>query len=249
MALLNCSVYSKELKMQTSLTVFLPTDTNAIPLSQQKTLYLLHGLTDGCHSWLTQTSICRYAQNNNIAVIMPEGHRSFYNNIPYSSNYFSYITEELPSLCNKLFQINTLSENTFIAGNSMGGYGALKSFFTYPEHYKGGCFAFSPVVKISEAVHQHPKDELDFNIKSLFGSMNQKSESENLYLLSSKMHVQHSKLYITCGTEDFLFDQNLAFHHYLTKNNISHYFSDKIGTHSWAFWEDSLKIALNEWTK
>jgi putative tributyrin esterase len=95
------------------------------------------------------SSIERYAQENNLAVIMPSVDRSWYTNTAYGANYFDFITEELPELCHKAFGgLSEKREDNIIAGLSMGGYGAVKTALTYPEKY-GACIALSGAFDIT----------------------------------------------------------------------------------------------------
>ena len=53
------------------------------PAQPQNTLILLHGLSGACDTWNRRTSIERYAQKHNLAVIMPEVQRSWYTDMVY----------------------------------------------------------------------------------------------------------------------------------------------------------------------
>lgn len=239
MALFQGTVYSESLRMQTRLTVYLPGDRNG-PISTQKTMYLLHGLSDAGDAWVMNTSVCRYAQEANTAVIMPEGHRSFYTDLPDGSAYFTYITEELPGLSSKMFTINTDPACTMIAGNSMGGYGALKSYFSIPQKYQGGCFAFSPVISIEDLEKDLPGGKKDFDIRSIGGASIAAYPENDLYALYRKMPKTLPGPYITCGTEDFLYSRNTTFHNYLIMNGVDHSFDPQPGIHDWKFWDSAL---------
>ena len=87
--------FSEELGMQTGIHVIIP---DAAKNSDLRVLYLLHGLSDNCSNWIRNTSIERYAVEYNTAVIIPEVQRSFYTDMKYGLNYFSYVADELLSL-------------------------------------------------------------------------------------------------------------------------------------------------------
>ena len=59
-------------------------------------VYLLHGLSDNQNSWSCYSSIGEFVKGKNVIVVMPDGERSFYTDIPNFGNFFSYITKELP---------------------------------------------------------------------------------------------------------------------------------------------------------
>src|SRR6476619_7886720 len=89
-------------------------------------LYLLHGLSDDDTIWLRRTSIERYVAALGLAVVMPQVHRSFYTDEAYGNRYWTYLSEELPEIVHGFFRLSRRREDTFVAGLSMGGYGALK---------------------------------------------------------------------------------------------------------------------------
>ena len=69
MAFLHCEITSESLRMATAVDVILPDKGG---LSEVKTLYLLHGLTDDCTGWTRYTAVERYARERGLAVVLPE---------------------------------------------------------------------------------------------------------------------------------------------------------------------------------
>ena len=133
MAFLNTHFFANSLGMCTRCNVLLPDRPQAdrpIPA-----LYLLHGLSDDETIWMRRSSIELFANRYYLAVVMPCGDRSFYSDLPNGSNYFQYVGEELPSLMESYFHLRTDREGRFIAGLSMGGFGAARAALTYPECY------------------------------------------------------------------------------------------------------------------
>jgi hypothetical protein len=104
-ALLRCDFFSDTLGLSTSVTVILPQPTTAqIGMTGSAgdepppVLYLLHGLSDDDTTWVRRTSIERYAAPLGLAVVMPAGHRSFYADEALGGAYWTFLTEELPSV-------------------------------------------------------------------------------------------------------------------------------------------------------
>src|SRR6478752_8532516 len=133
MALMRCDFFSEVLGLSTSMTVILPQSTSGqIGMTGTErdgpppVLYLLHGLSDDDTTWLRRTSIERYVAPLGLAVVMPQVHRSFYTDEAYGGRFWTFVSEELPALVSELFRVSTAREDTFVAGLSMGGYGALK---------------------------------------------------------------------------------------------------------------------------
>src|SRR3954464_8456510 len=142
MALMRCDLFSDALSLSTSLTVILPQPTRTqIGMTGDAgedpppVLYLLHGLSDDDTIWLRRTSIERYVAPLGLAVVMPQVHRSFYTDEAYGGRYWTFLSEELPELVGRFFRVSSRPEDTFVAGLSMGGYGALKLALRQPERF------------------------------------------------------------------------------------------------------------------
>src|SRR5665647_1599457 len=130
MAFIQCDFYSEALGLSTSMSVILPQQTKTqigmkgnVFTIKHPTLYLLHGLSDDHTIWMRRTSIERYASELGIAVVMPAVHRSFYTDMANGLNFWTFISEELPSIARSFFPLSEKREDNFVAGLSMGGYG------------------------------------------------------------------------------------------------------------------------------
>ena len=252
MALMECSFFAETLGMSSSAYVVVPQTTRGqIGLSGVGTpdgcpvLYLLHGLSDDHSIWMRRTSIERYAAAFGIAVVMPNGHRSFYTDMVSGLNYFTYISQELPEIIGSFFKFSRKREDTFVAGLSMGGYGALKLALNCPEKYAaGGCF--SSVIRPEHLLSVMPDRKKEF--ETVFGDMDKLSGSMNdLYAVSEKQKKSGAdlpELFLACGTEDFLYQENLSFKSHLEKLQIPFEFLQEPGTHEWGFWDRQIQNYL-----
>ncbi|MBQ2819494.1 MAG: esterase family protein [Clostridia bacterium] len=245
---LEMNFYSNQLKKQTQVYILLP-DINGKAATPCKTLWLFHGLEDNHTSWMRYTSIERYAAAHNLAVIMPNVDRGWYTDTAYGTNYFSFVTKELPELCFKTFsQLSRKREDNIAAGLSMGGYGAVKTAFSFPEQY-GSCISLSGALDITTKDADCDLSEW----KSIFGldiksATELKGSKHDLCALSSKVKSEKMplpKLYLWCGTEDDLLSANLLFDQHLTELGISHRFETSEGNHSWKWWDRSIQKALD----
>ena len=137
------SYRSKALGMDVCLNIILPevaksASESGAPEGKFKTLYLLHGLSGDHKSWMRFTSIERYAAKHKIAVVMPAVQRSWYTDTEYDMKYFTFITDELPTVFRSYFSgASDKRCDNLIGGLSMGGYGAMKAALTFPEKYAG----------------------------------------------------------------------------------------------------------------
>ena len=146
MAHLTINFRSKALGMPVMLDVLMPQGRGGY-----KTLYLLHGAGGDHTSWVLNTRIADYVNNRNIAVVMPSGKNRFYVNNEYGKNFYTYITEELVSQCEQWFDISRKAEDRYIAGMSMGGYGAVYAGLKKPSMYNT-IFSYSGLINQAENV-------------------------------------------------------------------------------------------------
>lgn len=243
MAFFRGDFFSNELLMMTSINVIIPEGHNNNELN---VVYLLHGLSDNCTGWTRLTSVERYANEHHVAVIMPEVQRSYYTDMEYGLKYFQYVSKELIQFAHNMFNLSTARENTYIAGLSMGGYGAMKCAFAKPEQY-AGCAAFSAVCALENMIERRMPAANMTELYAIFGlELQVKKEKHDLYKLSKLANEKQEKprVLMTCGTSDMLYPQNLELKEHLEKLDFDYKFMDWAGDHTWDFWDKSLRIAL-----
>ena len=143
MALLSVDFFSDVLEVGASMNVVWPQTTeHQVGVSGGRetsggppVLYLLHGRTDDHSAWVRNTSIERYAVAAGVAVVMPAVQRSFYTDEVHGDRYWTFLSEELPALVGSMFRVSQRREDTFVAGLSMGGYGAVKWALRDPDRF------------------------------------------------------------------------------------------------------------------
>lgn len=143
MVLFRGDIKCKSLQRRTSISVILPADnihflqdTEEIVPQPYKTLYLLHGLYGSDDIFLANTSIQKFAEDNGIAIVIPCGENSFYvDNEDAHAYYGEYVGQELLDITRNIFPLSDKREDTFIAGFSMGGYGAIRNGLKYCHNF------------------------------------------------------------------------------------------------------------------
>lgn len=251
MALVHLDFHSDILKMAVSANVILPqTATSQIGMEGKrettfKTLYLLHGLSDDHTIWERRTAIERYAARYGIAVVMPNGHRSWYTDMAHGGQYYTYIADELPRVCRSFFNgMSADREMNYIAGLSMGGYGALKIGFRNPERY-AGVASFSGALDVGNSHHIY--DNAAY-WEDVFGPIEQIAGSDNdVYAVAARNADEgkpQQKIYLSCGTEDGLLECTRRMKALLDEKNVPLAYREAPGTHCWEFWDDEIERAL-----
>lgn len=248
MALLTCDFFSEALEVGTSMTVVLPQATSeqigvesvALPEHGFPLLYLLHGLSDDHTAWLRYTSIERYATARGLAVVMPAVHRSFYADEVHGHPYWRFLSQELPEIVGSFFQVSRRREDTFVAGLSMGGYGALKLGLTHPERF-AAVASLSGAVDVRSLGDRLERAEI---VTRVFGG--EFASSDDLYeLLAAAEPATVPPIYISCGTEeDRLMDANTRLVRQAQDLGLDVTADFRPGTHEWGLWDDVIQDVI-----
>jgi putative tributyrin esterase len=252
MALIQCDFFSEVLGLSTSMNVILPQKTiSQIGLNNKSfgdkhpVLFLLHGLSDDHTIWLRRTSIERYVAELGIAVVMPTVHRGFYTDMAIGHRYWTFISEELPAIARSFFPLSDRREDNFAAGLSMGGYGAFKLALGCPDKFAAGA-SLSGALDLSSIPTHGVLDTTE--IENIFGKLDCLKGSENdLFHLAEKLAAYNGekpKLYQCCGTEDFLYVDNIKFRDHSKKLGLDLTYEEEPGTHEWGYWDTKIQNVL-----
>ena len=216
---------------------------------EPKTMYLLHGGGGSSGDWLRFTNIEFFARKYNFTIVMADADgSSFYSDMVYGGNYLKFFGEELPKFVNDRFN---LPKNTYICGQSMGGYGCIKVGLTYPENYKAiGCL--SGGVDIKSLINLFSKNESSMKqFKAIFGDPIVISDDDDLYCLTKKVVnlKDKPKIYGCCGKEDFLYQDNVKFYKYLDSIGYENEVFYNEGIHMWDYWDRNMPLIMEKLCK
>lgn len=249
MALITMNYNSPTIGMHQNLTIILPEDVTFFDSSrtakQLKSMLLLHGLSSDETTYIRYTSIERYANEHQLAIIMPNVDHSGYANMVYGHSYYDYILE-IYEYVHQILPLSRKREDNFIAGHSMGGYGTIKFALTQSDKFAKA----APLSAVFEAQRLIDLDWIDFSPQAITGRDTQikGTELDTYYLLDQAIDasVDIPELFIMCGKEDFLYHDNLQFIETLNKKGVSYKFEDGPGDHDYAYWDRAIKHAI-EW--
>lgn len=251
MAQMTLNFFSEALTKHTGVTVILPERLaleNAGGPKGLPTLYLLHGFSDDHTMWTRQTSIERYAMERGLAVVMPDVDHSFYTDMAYGKKYWTYLTEELPRMVRALLPLSDKREDNFIAGLSMGGYGAFKWLLNKSDQFAAGA-SLSGVLNMS--IHNQERggdNPMDQTVYNAFGGEDLAGTMHDIFHLAKQVDQSTGpkpKLYHACGTEDFLFQQNVQFKELTDQLTLDVETIFDSGAHEWIYWDHHIKKVID----
>ena len=240
--------FSEALGMQTEALVLLPQCGTAGQIGVNgaersgpfKCLYLLHGLSDDQTIWMRRTSIERYAEAYGLAVVMPCGGKSFYTDMKKGMNYYTFVAKELPARICDTFNISPKRSDNFIAGLSMGGYGALKIGLRECDRFSK-IAALSAVADIEEFRSGFDPDA------AIFGEGAKVDPDEDIFLLAEKYKDSENRpdVFLAIGQDDALLRGNRLLCAHMKDLGYNVLWKEAPGTLVLGFWEEHIIFALN----
>lgn len=251
MARFTCSFISYSLMRSVDMTVIIPTPTyldalgkggtpwesvRHTPKEKYPVLYLLHGIGNHHMGWTSYTNIELYAEEQQIAVVLPSAENKHYADQPHGDNFYQLLEKELPDFVCGMFPVSSRWEDTYIAGLSMGGYGALIHGLSNPQRYMA-IGAFSPALHINPA-----EDNAPLALSPRPPQYDPLSLAESLCASGNRFPM----LYLSCGEEDFLFELNTQYRDALSRMNVAFTWSQTPGYgHEWRFWNQEIERFLD----
>lgn len=213
-------------------------------------VYLLHGLTGNYKNWTDKTKLNLLASTWKFIIVTPEGGDGWYSDSVSAANdrYESYIVKELIPEIDKKYRTIGDRDHRFVAGLSMGGYGAIKFGLKYPEmfslvgSFSGALGAAGWNEKTAGAIAK----SMDLAFGSELGS--ESRNANDIFKMLREITPEKKQslpfFYLSCGTEDFLISNNLDFVSLLREKKIPHEYRQLPGGHTWAFWDDQVREFL-----
>lgn len=254
MAYLSCMLKSMLLHASVDVKLYFPTDLPPeVGNTVNGVVTLLHGYSNCGEDWMQMTAAVRYAADNGCVLVAPSCQNSFYHNMAYGGAWKTFVTEEMPELLGRMFKLPREREKNWIAGLSMGGYGALYLGLSRPDLY-AGCASFSGAVEVGMMMEQGDAAMVRENFAPVFGEPLQLPEESNLHLLATRVAAlpkqAQPKILVTYGRQDMqdfgIKYQNDILHETLKTLGLAQYrHMEWDGVHEWNFWDRSLVYAFD----
>lgn len=189
-----------------------------IILKKYPVLYLLHGFGNNHAQWGGYTSVELFAEERQIAVVMISGENKNYINQPQDA-FYDFIENELPEFIEGVFPISHRKEDHYIAGLSMGGFGALY-------HGLSNTHKYNAIGAFSAAV------EMEGNPIDLYQVL---EDSDG-----------NIPVYMTCGDKDFVYESDVKFVEAMKEKGMNvDWISVKDYEHEWRFWNLAIERFLD----
>lgn len=261
MALIHCRFFSKTLFMNTEITVIIPTFLSSdlqggdpsrymTPGKKCRVLYLLHGIFGDCSNWERYTRIEQYADEHGLAVIMPSAENSFYTDMAHGQRYYTYISREVPAFAEMMFPISDRKENRFIAGLSMGGYGAFRLALSEPQRFSCAASLSGALDIRAMYLEAERLGNMPFSISDIWENADSiaKTDSDPLVLLQQLKDrgEEIPKLFEACGTENPMYPMNIAVRDRIRGMGVDLTYYEEHGAHEWKFWDHAIEKVI-EW--
>ncbi len=246
-ALLRLTVGSKCLKGVTEVSILYPVGIkekrdfgNITEVSLHKkneklqVLYLLHGNEGNYSSWIRNTRLALFAQKYpGLLIVMPtiKEFQSFRVNEPDVSDYYGYISQELPNYIQKIFPVSEVREDTFIAGIFMGGYLSYRIAMLNPEKYGYVGSISSPLDIVQEMDERYAGSNCMYSAKELRSDPFR--DIRTIVEDNLKKDIDMPKTFQACGTDDIMYNNNYNMKNFLAQRLPAHTYFEEMGAHDW----------------
>ncbi len=208
-------------------------------------LYLLHGMGGNEDSWRKQTAIERLLRHTNLIVVMPTTDLGWYTNTTYGLDYYDAIAKELSAIMQRFFPNMTKKrEKTFIAGLSMGGYGAFKIALSTNQYSWAGSFSGAIGIGMDDQDLTRATGVEAPYWTGVFGDVSQLTTSKHVLTNLVKDHDKKTKFYAWCGEEDFLYQANQVAVEQFQQAGLDLTYAHAPGKHEWYYWEKQVEVFL-----
>ena len=260
MAYFECDIWSAVLGRRTTIHAIVPQlapihperrrGKEPQPRREYPALYLLHGLFENAGGWRRGCPLERLAAERKTVIVMPDGGRSFYTEMAHGENYWRFVADELPEICQAVLPVSGRREETFAAGISMGGYGALRLGLRAGERFSRVA-AVSAFIDVKRHLTRREPYMTPEELADVFGLPGEQTARGNdLYSLADSVMASGARaaaVGIFCGTGDFMIDENREFYRYLREKlcwpELSASFT--AGGHDWDYWAPLMPRVLD----
>jgi putative tributyrin esterase len=205
-------------------------------------LYLLHGLDGSWQDWLSRTNLLAYTAHLPAIVVLPDAGNSWYVNsaTDTTQRFEHYIGTDVVAYVDAHFRTLPYPQARYIAGLSMGGYGALLLATKAPGRFSFAASlsgAFTPIRD-----WDHP------SVMAAFGPVGSAARDSADFARILKTADPRGLPYywLGCGTSDPLIGGSREIAAILSERKLPYEYHETAGAHEWAYWDRSLPAVLQQ---
>jgi S-formylglutathione hydrolase FrmB len=246
-----CSVIKSEiLKRPVRYCAFLPPGFDDDKARHYPVLYFLHGLGDNEQSllnfggWDLVSDLRREGKVGDFVILAPTGGHSFYlNSEDGKLRYEDFLLKEFMPQMEKKYRAQASPNNRGIAGISMGGYGALRLAFKFPNQFAAVSAQMPALIPtLPSDMSSGAPGSPGALLGDVFGSPFNRAyfDRNNVFYFArtdSAASLKRLKIYFDVGNnDDYGFEQGAqALDKLLTSRGIAHAFHVYSGGHNAQF--------------
>lgn len=146
-------------------------------------------------------------------------------------NFEKWIAEDVPDAIIQCVKGAKPESPMFIAGLSMGGFGALRIGAKYAPKFRAMA-GHSSITSIPQIKF--------FAEESLKRYMQQNLADEDVFETFLRYRDKLPPLRFDCGTNDLLINYNRALHKKMDKEGMLHHYQENPGGHEWTYWSEHI---------
>jgi putative tributyrin esterase len=236
------TLYSSSLGGRGDLSVFAPPEINS--LAAVPVVLLLHGVYSSHWAWFFKGNAHQVARDLMAArrlrpmLLVAPSDGLFRQGSGYLSHsghdYESWIICDVLGQIPNAFSFVDRTSPVFLAGLSMGGYGALRLGAKHASLFRG-ISAHSTVTTI---------DELQRFLRDPFPTDQISAAEMDIVQWCETNRSLLPPMRLDCGAEDPLLERNRRFHDELEQRHIPHRYAEFPGGHNWDYWAAHISDSL-----
>lgn len=237
------TVHSPALGQRADITLYVPPQVQADDLHDVPIVLLLHGVYGSHWAWALKGSAHVTSQRliddgvlPPLVLAMPSdglcGLGSGY--VRHATQDFErWIVDDVPAAVCQACGACSSASALFIAGLSMGGFGALRLAGRHPQRFAAAA-GLSSITDVAQF------DALGIDDRACWAAEPQ----DRSVLASLSTAATLPPLHLSCGRDDALLEANRALHSALREHGIAHAYAEHDGTHGWDYWSRHLEDTL-----
>jgi putative tributyrin esterase len=237
------TVKTPHLKGRGDICIFVPPgirDNEKLPV-----VILLHGVYGSAWSWAHQagvhiqaTEMIKRKEIPPMIIAMPSdglwGDGSAY--LPHNGyNFEKWIAMDVVDAVVENISGASGDLPLFIAGLSMGGFGALRIGAKYGSLFRG-ISGHSSITSL---------EQMNLFVEEDLANYNRENEVDEDVFKTIQQYRDHlPPIRFDCGTNDQLIEYNRKLHQQMEQQGIVHFYEEYPGGHEWAYWEKHIRQSL-----